>query len=272
MSMQLVLRLENFSAGYGDTSIVQNCSFTLERGHAVGLLGLNGCGKTTLLKGICGLIRTSGSCLVQGMDPSKMGDRQRAMYISYIAQRGSIGFPISSLDVVLMGFNPALGLLEQPGKKHVDRALEALQGVGLCHRADADFAALSEGQRQLVTLARALVQNTPLLLFDEPDSALDFTNRHMVFDALQRMLAAEEKAAIFSMHDANFALRYCSRLLLMKKGRLVADLQVQRCEKKELEQALGLVYGPVALLEYGGYYVMVRRDCDDIGTAPVPVR
>lgn len=269
MSKQPVLCLENFCAGYGNMPVVQDCNLILEQGQITGLLGLNGGGKTTLLKGICGLIRTSGVCLVQGKDPSRMGDRQRAAYISYIAQRGSIDFSISLLDVVVMGCTATLGLLEQPGKEHIDRALEALREVGLRHRAHDDFLTLSEGQRQLVILARAMAQNTPLLLLDEPHSALDFSNRHMVFLALRRLLAKEKKTVMVSMHDASFALRYCSRLLLMKQGRFVADLNVKQCKKDKLEHALRLVYGPIALLEDNGYYVMVRRADDDTGTASV---
>lgn len=260
MTENPVLRLEGFCAGYGGGQVVSDASFTLERGQAAALLGLNGCGKTTLIKGVCGLIPSQGDCLVQGLDPRKMNDRSRARHISYISQALSIPFSASLLDIVLMGFNPVLGLLEQPGKLHTDKALEALDEVGLKNRAHEDITTLSQGQRQLVILARALIQDTPLLLFDEPDSALDFTNRHMVFGTLERLLLSRSKAAVLSMHDANFALQYCPRLLLMKQGRIIADICPALCSMKDLEEALSGIYGSVKLLMHDDHYVMVRSN------------
>lgn len=254
------LQLQGFGAGYGESPVVQGISFTLEKGELVALLGPNASGKTTLLKGICGLLPTMGTCLVQGREPARLPPKQRAGAIAYLGQRGGAAYALPVLDAVLMGFNPVLPTLGQPLRRHRQAAMEALERVGLCHRASDDIQTLSEGQRQLVLLARALVQDTPLLLLDEPDSALDFSNRHMVYRALQSLLAGGEKAALLSMHDPNFALRYCSRLLLLHEGRLLADLRLETTQKETLEAQLGAIYGPVVLLRHKTHYVMTQKE------------
>lgn len=259
MTEKNILVLDKLNAGYKNKNIIKDLSVELEAGCVAALLGLNGCGKTTLLKAICGLIPSKGICLVNGEDPRKPGDKKRAALISYIAQRASIAFPISVLDVTLMGFNHTMSVFEQPGEGHRKKAAAALESMGLAKMENSDYNTLSEGQRQLVILARAIVQNSPLMLFDEPDSALDFTNRHMVFSKITKLLSKKGKSAVISMHDANFALRYCDHLLLMKDGRLEQSINPRLCEKHELEQALASIYGNIELIEHRGAYIMIEK-------------
>ena len=119
-----------------------------------------------------------------------------ARLVGYIPQRSGISIDISVLDVVLMGFNPRLGLLERPGRKMQDLAAQALEQVGLGGREQSNYLCLSEGQKQLCILARTLVSGSRLLLLDEPESALDFRYRHRMFNLLKAWVAQEKRAVV----------------------------------------------------------------------------
>ena len=121
----------SISAGYGKQNVIENISFRLENGILMGVIGANGSGKTTLLKALCGILPHRGTCMLEQTLLEELSARQIAKLVSYIPQRSGIGIDISALDVVLMGFNPRLGLLEHPTKKMKDAAIEALAQVGL---------------------------------------------------------------------------------------------------------------------------------------------
>lgn len=257
--MSAILSVEHLSSGYDRVEIVQDVGFTVNSGEFCALLGLNGCGKTTLIKTICGFLPVSeGQCLVDGQDCTRLNEYQRAMRMAYIPQRGSLITGKTVLDVVLMGYNPHLRMLESPGKKQRQKAVEILERLGLTDYVDRDYAKLSEGQKQLVILARTLVQDTPVLLMDEPDSALDFVNRNMVLEKVRDIIHTQNKAGLISLHDPNFALAYCDCLLLMKEGRIVRELSLNGASREILENALSEIYGNIRVLEYPGGFAMVR--------------
>ena len=244
--MNNLLKIENLSCGYQRKEIVHGAGFTVESGEFCALLGLNGCGKTTLIKAICGFlpIRT-GSCCAGGDDCTSMNERQRALRMAYIPQRGSLITGKTVLDVVLMGFNARLHLLDSPGKVHRQKAMEALAQLG-------------EGQKQMVILARTLVQDTPVLLMDEPDSALDFVNRNVVLGQIRHVIHSQNKAGLITLHDPNFALSYCDTLLLMKEGSIIQRLPLAGASREDVEEALKKIYGNIRILTYEGGFVMVR--------------
>ena len=127
----MMLEVRNLSAGYGRKTILHDVSFSLESGTMTGLLGSNGSGKTTLLKSLCGLLPHTGQVTLQGMPLEQLSPRALARQCSLIGQRSGISIDISALDVVLMGFNARLGLLEYPGKQMRESAQQALAAVGL---------------------------------------------------------------------------------------------------------------------------------------------
>ena len=122
--------------------------------------------------------------------------------------------------------------------------------------AEKDFGALSQGQRQIVILARCIVQDSPVMLMDEPDSALDFLNRHMVLSKIRELIKEENKAGLITLHDSNFAMAYCDRLLLLKEGRLVGELDMRRAKADEVKKKLSLIYGDIELLQSGDSFLM----------------
>ena len=254
-----LLKVENIRCGYQHREVVHNASLEVAPGEFCALLGLNGCGKTTLIKAVCGLLPThDGRCLVDGVDCTKFNERQRALQMAYIPQRGSLISGKTVLEVVLMGFNARLHLLDSPGKVHRQKALEALDRLGMADLAERDYAKLSEGQKQMVILARTMVQDTPVMLMDEPDSALDFVNRNLVLGKIRQILHEQRRAGLITLHDPNFALAYCDSLILMRDGHILRRLSLHGPNREEIEAALSEIYGSIRILEYEKGFVMVR--------------
>ena len=259
MKLDKTLSLHNFCAGYQDKEFVTNVTFSLENGSMAALLGPNGGGKTTLLRGICSLIDNNGTAFMNEKSLKHMRNRERSQYISYIPQNSGIPFSITALDAVLMGLNPQMRLLQHPSARQRENAMQIMKEIGINELATKDFIKLSGGQKQLVILARSLVQNTPLLLFDEPDSALDFNNKHFVLEKVRNVLYNQNRAAILSLHDANFALKYCDRVLLMKAGCLVGDFTPANASITEIEDNLKKIYQGIKIIDDCGCYIMVKE-------------
>lgn len=241
------LAIRDFRAGYGQRPVLKSVSFQAEEGQLTALLGANGCGKTTLLKALCRQIPYTGSCLLDGKPLETFSRRELARQISYIPQRSGIGISLPVLEVVLMGFNPVLGVLQHPSESQKNRAYKALTAVGMEARAGEDYQRLSEGQKQLVILARTIVEDARLLLLDEPESSLDFFHRHQMMRLLSSLVTGSGKAGLVTLHDPALALEYCQRLVLIEDGVCVSVLHPASDSVSHMEQALAVIYGPVRL-------------------------
>ena len=241
------LSVKRISAGYGKNNVIANISFDLDAGTLMGIIGANGSGKTTLLKALCGILQHQGSCTLEGTVLEELSAKQLAKLVSYIPQRSGISIDISALDVVLMGFNPKLGLLEHPTRKMKDTAMQALEQVGLAGKEETNYLHLSEGQKQLCILARTLVSDSKLLLLDEPESALDFRFRHQMLSLLHSWVASRERSAIVTLHDPVLALNFCDKLLLLSDGGVLDIIAPKSDPLDEMEQVLRKVYGPISL-------------------------
>ncbi len=254
------LVLDHITAGYGRAEILKGISFTANAGELTGLLGANGCGKTTLLKAMCRQIPCTGIITCGGEDLTGLSGRELARKISYVPQRTGIGISLPALEVVLMGFNPRLGLLERPSKAQERQAMEALAAVGMADAAHRDYQTLSEGQKQQCILARTIVEDAPLLLLDEPESSLDFPHRRRMMNLLADMVGgckpggdvvSSGKAGLVVLHDPALALEYCRQLVLIKDGVCVAVLRPGEDRIDRMEAALSRIYGPVCLADLG---------------------
>lgn len=239
--------VEALSAGYGGKHILRDASFRVEAGSLVGILGVNGSGKTTLLKSVCGILPHTGSCMLEDERLEGLTPRHLARLCSYIPQRSGIAIDISALDVVLMGWNPQLGLLERPTRQMREKAMEMLAEVGLSGKEHTNYLHLSEGQKQLCILARTLVAGSKLLLLDEPESALDFHFRYHLLHLLRQWVAQRERAAIVTLHDPMLALNRCDQLLILSGGRVESVLYPGTEDLEVLEKALSGLYGSVSL-------------------------
>lgn len=251
------LEVYNFSVYHRTREVVKDVSFSIEYGQLVALLGLNGSGKTTLMKGICSLLKSKGQCTIDGLSVEKMTNKEKGNMISYIPQRSGLNFPISVLDVVLMGFASTMSIFEQYSDAHKKNAVKALDIVEMSEKRNDDFMTLSEGQKQLVILARALAQDTKIMIFDEPDSAMDFNNRHMILSKIRQNINSN-KSGILCLHDANFALAYCDRALIVKEGSLVYDLDINNADDLEIELALSKIYGDIKIVTIDHAKIMLR--------------
>ena len=239
--------VHDLSAGYTKNHIVRDVCFSLETGSVMGILGANGSGKTTLIKAICGILPHEGTCLLEDRKLEALSARQIAKLVSYIPQRSGISIDISALDVVLMGFNPQLKLLEHPTKAMVEAAREALSRVGMAEKENINYLHLSEGQKQLCILARTIVSGSRLLLLDEPESALDFQYRYRTLDMIRDWTDTTGGGAIITLHDPVLALNYCDKLMLLKNGEILDILSPKEDSLEKMEQVLNKVYGQVSL-------------------------
>lgn len=241
--------VENLSVRLGTNTILQNVDFTVDApGRMVGLLGVNGSGKTTLLRAIAGLVPHTGRCLLDGTALETLSVKRRAQTISYIPQQSGISVSMTAREVVLMGCNPRLGVLQSPTATMCAAAEEALRAVGLADKAEQDYLTLSGGERQLCVLARTIVENAPLLLLDEPDSALDLANRSSMAVRLTELVRTGGKTALLCLHDPALALDWCDTLLLLQNGQIAATLHPKTDPVDTLQTALSAVYGPLEVL------------------------
>jgi len=251
--MKALLSLRELSAGYGGKLVVGGVSFDIFPGEFCALLGPNGSGKTTLLKAVCGLIPIeSGQCTVDGLDCTRQNEKKRARLISYIPQRYSKLIGVTVLDAVQMGHNAKLGMLEFPSEADKAASMAALEKMEISHLAVEDFSRLSEGQKQMVVLARTLIQDAPVMLMDEPDSALDFQNKHRALEKIRRLIHTEGKSGLVTVHDPNLALAYCDRLILLHDGKVVSEIRVSEASGDEVRECLSNVYGDITLAEHNG--------------------
>lgn len=238
---------DGLCAGYGAAPILNNISFSADSGMITGILGANGSGKTTLLKAVCGILPHTGTCHLCGTVLENLSPRNLSLLCSYIPQRSGISIDISVLDVVLMGFNPHLRLLEYPGAEMKEEAVKALHKVGLSGMDDTSYLHLSEGQKQLCILARTIVSDHKLLLLDEPESALDFHFRHKILDILKSWVAEKQSAAILSLHDPMLALNYCDKLILLSDSNICSVINPKTDSNSDMEQKLIPLYGKISL-------------------------
>lgn len=246
------LSVQALAAGYGGRQVLKGVSLEAEAGQLVGVLGANGSGKTTLLKAVCGILPHTGTCTLDGLGLEGLPPRQLARRCSYIPQRSGIAIDLSALEVVLMGFNPRLGLLERPTPAMRAEARAALARVGLAGREEENYLHLSEGQKQLCILARTLVSGGGLLLLDEPESALDLRYRSRMLGLLQSWVRQGRRAALVALHDPALALNGCDRLVILAEGRVRGVLDPAADPLEEMERQLAAVYGAVSLCRCRG--------------------
>jgi manganese/iron transport system ATP-binding protein len=246
-----VLEISHAALAYDRVPVVEDVNGSVDRGQAVALIGPNGAGKSTLIKAVLGLVPVvRGSITVLGRAP-KAARRE----VAYVPQADSLDpeFPVSALQVVLMGRYPRVGWVRRPGRADRAAAGDALESVGLAGKAAARFGTLSGGQRQRVLLARAIAQEPRLLLLDEPTNGVDAVSQQLLLLALQRLRAAGA-AVVVATHDLGLAHLACDDVCLLNHHQ-VGFGPVDETLTPELLRA---AYGGQAI-ELGGQGVIVAR-------------
>ena len=247
--------VKNLSVSYGNHEILKDVCFSLESGTVTALLGANGSGKTTLLKAICGLVPHGGQCRLDGCELDSLSVKEKARQVSYIPQRSGLAVELTALEVVLMGFNPQLRLLQHPTKAMEEQARQTLAELGI--EANRDYLTLSEGQKQLCILARTMVSDSQLLLLDEPESALDLQNRYEMFARLRQWMG--NRMVLAALHDPQLALQTADKLILLKDRQVFAVLSPKTDTLETMEQALCGIYGSVRLHKFDDTIVMIKE-------------
>ncbi len=216
------LCVQKLSFSYGEQPVLEDISFSLEKGEFLSVLGPNGVGKSTLFRCILGLLPGyQGSILSDGEDMRRLSGREKSKRIAYIPQINRPAFGYTVLDTVLMGTTRQLSLFAQPQSAQIRQAMDALERVGAAHLTQRDFTHLSGGEQQLVLVARAIAQQADILVMDEPTSALDYGNQLRVL-GLVRELASEGYGVLLSTHNPQHALTFASRILALSGGRVAA--------------------------------------------------
>jgi iron complex transport system ATP-binding protein len=237
------MKLEISQAAYhyetSSKSGFNNISFDIQNGEVLSILGPNGCGKTTLLKCLCGLVPLeNGNIRIDDNDIVSLSRAKIARSLGYVPQLHQPVFPFTVLDAVLVGRASHLKFLESPGKADIKIAEEALENVGISYLQNKPYTQISGGERQLVMFARVLSQKPSLLLLDEPTSHLDFGNQMRVLTIVQR-LASTGLPIIMTSHFPDHAFLVSSKVALMQKGEFI-DLGTP--EKVITEPNLETVY------------------------------
>lgn len=219
----MILEIKNLSFSYRENEVLKDLSMTVTDGEMVSLLGRNGAGKTTLMRLIPGFLKApEKSILIDGRPVREMSLRERASYMAYIPQITRSVFPYSVRTSILMGCSNRLSLLQNPGKREEQRVEAVIDLLNIRGIADRNMETISGGERQLVLIARALMQDAGLLILDEPTSFLDYGNQLLVLERVED-LVRQGYSCIYSTHNPDLALSHSTRAVVMKDGTIVFD-------------------------------------------------
>lgn len=248
------LEVKNLSFAYGTQVVFRDIAFSLKSGELCALLGINGSGKSTLLRCCTGLLSPkSGEIFVSGKNIVKSDAPAIAKTAAFVPQDHPVSFPYSVYEMVLMGRTTHISNFFQIADIHHVKTEAAIKRLNLEHLSNKSFTELSGGQRQLVLIARALAQETPLLLLDEPTASLDFKNQLLIWNTM-RQLQEEGKAILVCTHDPNHVLWYCNRVVVMAEQHIIADGEPEQVLTTDI---LTRIYGPICHLSSDGNTRMV---------------
>ncbi len=223
-----MFEVNGLSFRYGKKEVLQDLSFRVGRGKVCGLFGPNGSGKTTLFRACLNFLPYHrGRVSIDGQNLNTRSIEEVARLIAYVPQEHKPPFPFLVQEIILMGRTPHLGGAFGVSSADKKKAREAMDLLGITHLAEQPYNQISLGQRQLVLIARAVCQNTSLLLLDEPTSALDFSNQILIWRLL-RKIARQGTTILVCTHDPNHILWFCDQVIILDQGKIIADGRPQQ--------------------------------------------
>ncbi|WP_419677978.1 ABC transporter ATP-binding protein [Aliarcobacter lanthieri] len=217
----LLIDAKNISFSYQNKKVLNNINFELHQGDILSLIGKNGCGKTTLLKILLGIYKSSGNIKILSKNINEYKNKELAKLISYVPQTHQIPFDYTVFDVVLMGRLAYTNLFSNYSKNDIEITIKNLEKVGILHLKDKIYSQISGGERQLAFIARALTQNAKIIFMDEPVTGLDYGNQLKLLKFLKE-LSNEGFTFVKTTHYPDHAL-YASNKVMMLKDGIVLD-------------------------------------------------
>jgi iron complex transport system ATP-binding protein len=212
----------NFS--YGNSFSLKDISFSVNSGQICAILGPNASGKTTLIKCLAGVLsKESGAIIFDDRVAKGLTERELSRMLAYVPQTHEASFPYTVIDMVLMGRNPYIGYFSMPKKEDLNMSHMALATLKMEHIKDKAFTEISSGQQKMVLIARALAQETPIMLLDEPTAHLDFKNKLLVLKNIKNLVKAKGVSVLLSLHDPNEVTLIADQTIIMNNGEIVSQ-------------------------------------------------
>ncbi|MCC6712764.1 MAG: ABC transporter ATP-binding protein [Candidatus Dadabacteria bacterium] len=222
--METIIECREVGFSYGPRRILGEITLSFGKGSMHGILGANGAGKSTLLKLLTGALRPeAGEVLYRGKPLRSFGQRAAARKIAYIPQDPVFAFPFTVTEVVLMGRAPYIGRFEFERESDLEMARRAMETVGISHLDKRLISEISSGERQLASIARALVQEPEVMILDEPATFLDIRHRSEIMNILKRLRDERGILIIAATHDIFGALYYFDEIIMIREGRVFAE-------------------------------------------------
>jgi len=218
------LQLRSVSVVLGESRVVDAVDLSVEEGEWLGLIGPNGAGKTTLLRAITGAVTTeTGELRYRGQNLARISARQRARLMAVVPQNPVVPWGMGVADYVLLGRTAHLGWLGRETRADLKIAQQSLGALGMADLSHRRLDELSGGELQRAVLARALTQNAPMLILDEPTSSLDIGHGQQMMEWIDRLRHEQGLTVISALHDLTLAAQFCDRLVMMAGGRSILD-------------------------------------------------
>lgn len=212
-----LIKFRDITVAYGKNTILKNINLEIKQGEITTLLGPNGSGKTTLMSTLNGLIKpVSGNITVDDKDILKMKPKELAKIVATVPQFHNASFDFKVSDMVLSGRSPYIEYMP----KQIDRekAMYAIKRVGIEYLKDKEYTKISGGERQLVMIARAIAQESKIIVLDEPATYLDLKNQIKVLNLIKEINEEKGTTCIMTLHEPNYALTYSDKIVLVYKG------------------------------------------------------
>ena len=213
------IEAQNVSVGYDHNTVLTDLSFRVAPGETVGLIGPNGCGKSTIIKALSRIIpHQKGQILIDGREIDSIPRRDLARLLGVVPQMPLLPSAFTAFEIVLMGRNPHLGFFQYEGTREMSIAWEAMEKTGTQSLANRRVSELSGGEIQCLLIARALVQETQAILLDEPTANLDIGRQIEILGLIKNLCSQNRLAVLAALHDLNLASQYCDRLIMINNG------------------------------------------------------
>ncbi len=242
------ITIRNLSWSFGENRVLKDLCIDIPSGQFTGIIGPNGSGKTTLLRNISASLRPERNRVLLGQeDVLTLTPRELALRMAYVPQNTHIAFDFSVEDIVLMGRNPHLGRFQQEGEEDIEIARQAMELTGTLPFKDRKITELSGGERQRVLIARALAQQSNIILLDEPTSNLDIKHQVEILQMVKSLVKTKSLTVVCVLHDLNLAAHFCETIVLLHHGQVFRQGKVEEVLQPDvIEEVYGL---PVTMMQ-----------------------